>query len=184
MGDETILNVIKPWKLVIDLLKQLEWDARTAGGTQQLPPTEATGSVGSSCRVHGEGRRAEHPQHATESPHGAAKSTPDQGRPAHGACCGAVREHATAPCRVVSSAECPLVVLSRAAAPGGDGVLAGRPASAWNCGDGPCKRALSRERAATNAEGAETPCCRASLSGHCRSAVPCCPGWDPRGGAW
>lgn len=184
MGDESILHVIKPWKFVIDLLNQLEWDARTAEGTQQVPPTEATGSAGTARQVHGEGRRAEQPQHAAEPPHGAAKSPPDQGRPAYGACCWCRPGPRRRPLQGRFLSRMSPGRPEPCRCPGGDGVPAGRPAAVWNCGDGPCQRALSRERAATNPEGAETPCCSASLSGHCRSAVPCCPGWDPRGGAW
>lgn len=43
IGDETANNVIKPWRLIVGLLKLLntEQDVRMAVGMLQAPPTEA-----------------------------------------------------------------------------------------------------------------------------------------------
>lgn len=45
IASETVINVIKPWRLILDLLRQLgnEQDTRTVEGTLQAPPVKACG---------------------------------------------------------------------------------------------------------------------------------------------
>lgn len=45
IASETVINVIKPWRLILDLLRQLgnEQDTRTVEGMLQAPPVKACG---------------------------------------------------------------------------------------------------------------------------------------------
>lgn len=55
VGDKATINVIKPWRVVLDLLRQLKakQDARTAVGMPQVPSTETRSEDGVPGEVAG-----------------------------------------------------------------------------------------------------------------------------------